>query len=350
MFASNTGTILGAQIVGGTGVDKRIDVIATAMQMGLSVDQLKDLNLCFAPPFSGVRDPVNVAGMVASNIRSNRYNVLHWSDLETINFDTVTLIDVRSATDYKNRTLSGAINIPVEDLRQRMNEIPKDKLTIVFCNYGKKGYFAHNILRQCGFDDVYNINGGLTVFQLGKLSFKKRVKQENNIEAETLVQSNTPILSNTEVTPSPIVENQKVATEQQHVDVPVMENPIFSEPPSLHDSIPVLQLEPNTKNTHVVEKLALQENADELPPIVSNVVLTSDTPIIEVDASGLNCPGPIMKLAKTMNNANAGDIVRIIATDSSFGHDVKTWCEKKGYRLLEYKNSNAKVSAVLLKC
>jgi len=116
--------------------------------------------------------------------------------------------------------------------------------------------------------------------------------------------------------------------------------------PSLADGIPVLDMElgapPEIEQTRNLPVVSDVVTADE--------VTMSDVAIIEVDASGLNCPGPIMKLAKTMNKANAGDIVRITATDSGFGSDVKTWCEKKGHRLLEFKDSRAKVSALLLKC
>jgi len=354
LFASNTGCILGAQIVGGSGVDKRIDIIATAMQMGQSVDCLKDLNLSFSPPFSGVRDPVNVAGMVASNMRSGEYQVLHWNDFTQINLDTVSLIDVRPARDFKQRTIQGAINIPLEELRDRTQEIPRDKLAIVFCNYGKKGYFAHNILRQLGWSDVYNISGGLSVFQSETLIWTKTNAQDTELVEKTTKQARPPSKKSTAKIPA------SKPPELILDEVPVMDNPLFTEilneesgidvqlaeMPSLEDVIPILELD-------LTQTIELKPPLSNLP-VVSDVITiektTSDIAVIEVDASGLNCPAPIMKLAKTMNKANAGDIVRIIATDSSFATDVKTWCEKKGHRLLEFNNSKAEISALLLKC
>lgn len=155
------GQILGAQGVGFAGVDKRIDVIATAMRFNGTVSDLTELELCYAPPFSSAKDPVNMIGYVAENILAKRTEIFTYEDLENLAFDNenTILLDVRSKLEFDNGHLKGAINIPVDELRKRMHELDKDKLILAYCQVGLRGYIASRILMQRGFK-VKNMTGG----------------------------------------------------------------------------------------------------------------------------------------------------------------------------------------------
>ena len=165
LFSPDSGKILGAQIVGYDGVDKRIDVISTAIRAGMTVYDLEKLELAYAPPYSSAKDPVNMAGYVASNILKADHAIIHWNKLKKINKEKTILVDVRHPYEFKRGTIEGAINIPVDDLRNRINEIPKDKNVIIFCKQGLRGYIAYKILKQKGFENIKNLSGGyLTYF------------------------------------------------------------------------------------------------------------------------------------------------------------------------------------------
>ncbi|MCK9221062.1 MAG: FAD-dependent oxidoreductase [Limnochordia bacterium] len=162
LFDPQSGNILGGQIVGFTGVDKRIDVLATAIRFGGTVFDLQGLELAYAPPFSSAKDPVNMAGYVAGNIINNDMPVIHWQDL-TLN-EANMLIDVRTAWEFQAGHVEGAVNIPVDELRERIFEIPKSKQIMVYCAVGRRSYLATRILKQKGYD-VLNISGGWRSYQ-----------------------------------------------------------------------------------------------------------------------------------------------------------------------------------------
>ncbi len=165
LFSPNNGRVLGAQIVGYEGVDKRIDVLATAIHAGMTVYELEKLELAYAPPYSSAKDPVNMAGYVASNILKGDHAIIHWDKLEKIDKKKTILLDVRHPYEFKRGTIEGAINIPVDELRNRINEIPKDKNVIIFCKQGLRGYIAYKIMKQKGFKNIKNLSGGyLTYF------------------------------------------------------------------------------------------------------------------------------------------------------------------------------------------
>lgn len=150
IYNSKTGTLLGAQAVGKDGVDKRIDVLAVAIQAGLTVDDLVDLELCYAPPFGSAKDPVNLAGMIGDNIRNERVTVAQWSDVEKL-AGSVQLVDVRDPAEVAKGSIPGAIHIPLNDLRARLSELPKEKELLVFCQSGQRSYNACRILLQNGY-------------------------------------------------------------------------------------------------------------------------------------------------------------------------------------------------------
>lgn len=160
LYEKNTLRLLGAQIVGYEGVDKRIDVLATAIRAGISADKLKDLDLAYAPPYSSAKDPVNMAGFMIENISTNKLSQFHWDDMDSLPHDgSVTLLDVRTPYEYKSRHIEGFINIQVDELRKHIEQLPKGKPVYVMCQSGLRSYIACRILSQNGFE-CYNLSGG----------------------------------------------------------------------------------------------------------------------------------------------------------------------------------------------
>ena len=165
LFEKDTGKILGAQIVGNDGVDKRCDVFATAIRAGMTAKDLTELELCYAPPFGSAKDPVNMAGYVIENMMSGLVKTFHWHDIEKISKDpNAFLLDTRNPMEYLAGTIPGFVNIPLDSLRDRLDEIPKDKTIYVTCQIGLRGYIAARILMQNGYD-VYNLSGGYRLYQ-----------------------------------------------------------------------------------------------------------------------------------------------------------------------------------------
>lgn len=165
LFEKKNGKILGAQIVGVIGVDKRIDVLATAIRAGMTVFDLEELELAYAPPFSSAKDPVNIAGYVAANILKNDVSVFHWEDIDSLDSDKSILIDVCTDAEYKLGTIKGAVNIPLGDLRNRLDEIPQNKDIYVFCQTGLRSYIACRILMQKGCKNVKNLSGAYETYK-----------------------------------------------------------------------------------------------------------------------------------------------------------------------------------------
>lgn len=159
LFSPSNGRILGAQIVGGDGVDKRIDIFATAILAGMSVEDLTHLELAYAPQFSTAKDAVNITGYVASNILVGDSPTAHWDEFENFQ-DGALILDVRTREEVMLGKYHGAVNIPLEELREHLNELPKDKTILTYCSAGLRGYIATRILVQNGFD-AKNLSGGL---------------------------------------------------------------------------------------------------------------------------------------------------------------------------------------------
>lgn len=153
-----SGRLLGVQIVGENGVDKRLDVFATLLSFGATVDQLFHLDLAYAPPFSTTKDPVAYTGMILDNAVNGRNKIITPQKLKE-NFSQYLIIDTRSEAQYNSEHIDGAINIPLEKLREKLSELPKDKRIVVHCNKGVSGNIAQNILLNNGFD-AYNLSGG----------------------------------------------------------------------------------------------------------------------------------------------------------------------------------------------
>ena len=174
LLFNNEGKILGAQAVGKKGVEKRIDVIASVMRNGGEIQELLDSELCYAPPYSSAKDPVNILGLAAENLLFGLFKPAYYEDIEG-----AFVIDVRTPDMYSSNNIKGAINIPLAELRKRYSEIPKDKKVILICNTGYTSYLASRILIQKGFNNVYSFMAGIKLYdeiQKDKIKNKEYVK------------------------------------------------------------------------------------------------------------------------------------------------------------------------------
>ena len=158
LFAPDTGKLLGAQAVGRDGVDKRIDVLATALKAGMTVHDLADLELAYAPPFGSAKDPVNLAGMAAQNVLAGDVALAQWYELASFDPKTTPVLDVRTDAERRAGFIPGSLHIPLHQLRQRIGELPRDREIVVSCQSGQRSYFASRLLSQHGFR-VRNLTG-----------------------------------------------------------------------------------------------------------------------------------------------------------------------------------------------
>lgn len=262
-FDPKSGKLYGAQCVGHEGVDKRIDQVALLIKNGGTVYDLIKQEHAYAPPFSSAKDPIAIAGYTAANIINGSMPIIHWRELKDIDLGNKTLVDVRTADEYSLGTIRNAINIPLDELRDRIQEIPADKPVIVFCAIGLRGYLAQKILMGRGFKDVRNLSGG----------YKTYVLATQPITHE--MQNNTPI--NQDIKPS------------------------------------------------------------------------ANMNIITVDACGLQCPGPILKLKKNMDTMAAGERIEVKATDPGFPRDAEAWCQSTGNRFLSRTDEGGYCTVVIEK-
>lgn len=183
LYEVPTGKILGAQAIGKGDVTKRIDVIATAIKFGGTVEDLKDLELCYAPPFSTAKDVVNYAGYVGSNLLNGDYKQVNVDLVRGLVENNAYIIDVRERGEYANGHIKNAVNIPLSEIRQRINEIPKDKPVYLHCRTGQRSYNATLALQNLGFSNIYNITGsflGLSFYEY----FNDKTKDRESIVTE----------------------------------------------------------------------------------------------------------------------------------------------------------------------
>jgi NADPH-dependent 2,4-dienoyl-CoA reductase/sulfur reductase-like enzyme/peroxiredoxin family protein/rhodanese-related sulfurtransferase/TusA-related sulfurtransferase len=191
LYDPNSMKILGAQAVGQDGTEKRIDVLATAIKLGATVEALQDLELCYAPPFSSAKDPVNIVGYIAQNINTGVYKTVEWNEIDEIVEKGGFLLDVRTPVENQAGAIKGAVNIQLDELRERINEIPiaKDQPIYVTCQVGQRAYLAIRILSGNGFTNIYNLSGGFSTYKaahykLAELNFtpgecKIKIEDEN---------------------------------------------------------------------------------------------------------------------------------------------------------------------------
>ena len=158
--------LLGAQIVGGDGVDKRIDVLATAIRAKMTALELTELDLSYAPPYSSAKDPVNMSGFMIEDLESGKVRQFHWNDVEDLPCDgSATLLDVRTAWEYQRGHLDGFRNIPLDDLREHLDELDRGKPVYVNCQTGLRSYLACRLLTQYGFS-CSHLSGGYSFYQV----------------------------------------------------------------------------------------------------------------------------------------------------------------------------------------
>ncbi len=258
VFSPEDGKLLGAQIVGYDGVDKRIDTIAEVIKNGGSVTDLTGIEQTYAPPYSSAKDPVAIAGYVAENILSGKMKPIYWRELQAGGAKDAVLIDVRTPMEFATGSIPGAINIPLDSMRGRLGEIPAGRPVILYCGVGLRGYLASNILRQNGFKDVRNLIGGIKTFNA----------------------ATSPIPA-----PKPFCDTNN-------------------------------KMKPSDNNT------------------ISSA--------IRIDACGLSCPGPIMKLKDAMDSMATGETLEITATDPGFARDAEAWCQSTGNKFLSSESSAGK--------
>lgn len=285
LFDPKTGKILGAQAVGTKGVDKRIDVIATALRAGLTVGDLEELELAYAPPYGSAKDPVNYAGFVASNVIAGDMDIFHYEHIKNLS-DSQTLLDVRTPTEVLAGTIPGSINIPIDDLRQRLGELDRNKEILVFCQVGLRGYLACRILSQNGFK-CRNLTGGYKTYKYHEA-----------------------------ITSLPNQNNATIkATESKE-----------------------------TSKCHE----AIMSNTNQTKTTVTEKAKTSPA-LIHIDACGLQCPGPIMKLKTQLDKIEQGQSVTITTTDPAFTADIQGFCTSTGDTLADLKSEDGKYIATITK-
>ncbi|MGG5461457.1 CoA-disulfide reductase [Clostridium sp. B9] len=268
LFNPKTGDIYGAQGVGLDGVEKRIDVLATAIKAGLKVEDLQDVEPCYAPPYNSAKDAVNMMGYYASNLMYGIVKTIQWNEVDSIDKDKALILDVREEFELMTGKIEGSLNIPLGQLRERLNELPKDKNIYVTCQVGIRGYAACRILNQKGYEAI-NIDGGVKTY----LAPKKA---------------------------------EKALKEQKRLNI----------------------------------KIKVKEDNDMTQ---NNIDLNNIKADVELNACGLQCPGPIKRVFEETGKMNDGDVLKVSASDPGFSKDIKSWCEKTGNTLLKAGMNDKKV-------
>ena len=172
LFEKGSGRILGAQLIGFDGVDKRLDVLAVAIRAGMTADDLADLELGYAPPFSSAKDPVNMAGFLIQNLLDGSVKQFHWQEVPELVRQGAALVDVRTPVEYGMGHIEGAVNIPVDELRGRLGELRKDKPVYLYCQSGQRSYLASRILTEKGFN-ASHLAGGYRVYTSASLGLSQ---------------------------------------------------------------------------------------------------------------------------------------------------------------------------------
>ena len=271
VFSPTDGRLYGAQIVGYEGVDKRIDAYALVIKHHGTVYDLMEVEHAYAPPFSSAKDPVAVSGYVAGNILCGKMTPLYWRELRDADLTKVTLVDVRTADEYALGHIDGALNIPLDDLRERIGEIPSDRPVYVYCGVGLRGYLASNILKENGYGDVRNLIGGIKTYKAATAEVKLPGTGESE-EDKARCACNAPATDGSE-----------------------------------------------------------------------------HSKMICVDACGMQCPGPVLKLKKEMEKLLPGQRLEITATDAGFSRDAESWCRMTGNRIVEVSSHAGKYRVVVEK-
>lgn len=280
IFDPDNGKLLGAQIIGYNGVDKRIDMIATVIQKGGTIYDLQNIEHAYAPPYSSAKDLVNQAGFSAGNIIDGLVKIIYWDELYHSDSTHNFILDVRTPDEFELGGIEGAVNIELDTIRERIDEIPKNKKIIIYCGVGLRGYFASRILMQRGYTDVYNLSGGYKTY-----------------EYATGKQSNEDIFESSYIAKDGnIYRGTKKKSVEKSADTPII-------------------------------------------PIKT----------VEIDACGLQCPGPIIKLKKEMDKLEPGQRLQQTVTDAGFVKDAEAWCKMTGNKLISIDSDKGIYTAVIEK-
>ena len=271
VFSPQNRRVLGAQAVGYNGVDKRIDVIATAIMGGMTVDDLAEIEHAYAPPYSSAKDPVNMAGFVAQNILDGLVRFVTWEDIDTSDTSNQMLLDVRTPAEFSTGSMPGAVNIPLANLRRRLDELPRDKQIVVFCRVGLIAYNAARVLQAHGFTNHYNLSGGYETWHAA--------------------------------TRAPAIVGQ---------------------------AFQAAAAQPG-------KALDLQTAEASLAKVV------------DVNACGLQCPGPVMRLKQEMDRIEPGEAISIRASDPGFYADAPSWARATGHVLRDIQVQKGIVTALIEK-
>lgn len=184
-FGAQNGEILNAQIIGYTGVDKRLDVVSALIQNNGTIYDLTEFEHSYAPPYSSARDPLTIIGYVAENMLQKKVESIRWQELSAFRNRNALFIDVRYKEEYEHCTIPGSINIPLDELRGRLTEIPSEREIVLFCLVGRRAYLACRILKQSGYQKVYNLSGGFKTYQFVYCrDEKKDIYEEEIIKAD----------------------------------------------------------------------------------------------------------------------------------------------------------------------
>lgn len=266
-FDPTSGKVYGGQVVGYDGVDKRIDQIALVIKNGGTVYDLMKVEHAYAPPFSSAKDPIALAGYVANNIIRGAMPIITWRDVKKIDLNKEFFVDVRTKEEFEMGSIPGTVNIPVDELRDRLDEIPRDKPIYITCAVGLRGYLATRILLGKGYTNVKNLSGGYKTYSF----------------------ATAPITLKEKVQPAPEVE---------HSD-------------------------------YQLPKAGIKT--------------------VKIDATGLSCPGPVMKLKEAIDSVNEGERVEIVATDAGFARDAQAWCSSTGNQFVSSVEDKGKFTVVIEK-
>ena len=274
LYTPVEGRLLGAQVVGSSGVDRTINTLATALKARMTVFDLEHLELAYAPPFGSAKDAVNIAGYVAANELRGDTEIVHWNDIAELDPERDGLLDVRTDVEWELRRIEGAVHIPLDELRERLGELSRDKRWVVYCKLGQRAYTAERILRAHGFQAA-NLTGGLDIY-----------------EAAMSKQSN------------------------------------------LDDG--------------VTEEATMADVTRFSPEAVEVEVRAHDAEV-ELDACGMQCPGPIVAVYRRMQDIEPGQVLKVKATDPGFARDIGAWAQSTGNQLLDLSQEGAVLTALVSK-
>lgn len=373
IYAPEDGKILGAQAVGSDGVDKRIDVIATAIKLGAKAPDLAGLELAYAPPYSSAKDPVNMLGYAADNLMNKRFKAVQWHQMDQIIEEGGFVLDIREDFERAIGEIKTDLWIPLSELRGRIDEVPADRPIYVYCQVGQRGYNACRVLVQHG-RDAYNIDGGYKTYKQAKYQVQKRTPASKSkiqlaspspsIQALDLPSDFLEVDACGLQCPGPILkvkENMDDLADGQIMEVKATDFGFKADIEAWAKATGNTILDNKLEDGKIVAKVMkgsepvshAQGQQVQAPAQPAKEKILPVTPLagptIQVDACGLQCPGPILKVKENMDQMADGQVLEVEATDFGFKADIEAWAKNTGNTLLESKLEGKKVVAKVMK-